>query len=296
LEDDLGFGLLGESGLDLSGKSVGVDVLSLEVGGEPLEFGLGAGDPAAQFPRGGDFVGFQVSEGGSEGGFQIIEDREDSFGDGSASAAGGLFFTFDFFLVVVGQLEEGVDFSLAEDVAVHLELVGHGLDLLLGHLVQFEGVAVDDVARDVLLQEMDDLEGFLVVPEGPDEELVAEALVVEEGLDLPVDLVLSEFVPGDVVLGGNELLFESDSVLLGLGEQLLVEVLHFGEFGDGGGSNHFVSLVLSVSSELGIEVGLLEVLQEVEDGVNSVAGLGSGLEQSEDLLLSAGCCECRSNQ
>jgi hypothetical protein len=41
---------------------------------------------------------------------------------------------------------------------------------------------------------------------------------------------------------------------------------------------------------------LLEVLQEVEDGVNSVAGLGSGLEQSEDLLLSAGCCECRSNQ
>jgi hypothetical protein len=40
LEDDLGLGLLGESGLDLSGESVGIDVLSLEVGSEPFEFGV----------------------------------------------------------------------------------------------------------------------------------------------------------------------------------------------------------------------------------------------------------------
>jgi hypothetical protein len=185
---------------------------------------------------------------------------------------------------------------LAEDVAVHLEFVSHALDFLLGHLVQFEGFTIDDVSSDVLLQEMDNLEGFLVVSEGSNEELVAEALVIEEGFDFSVDFVLSEFVPGDVVLGGNEFLFESDSVLLGGDEQLLVKVLDFSEFGDGGSSNHFVSFVLSVSSELGIEVGLLEVLQQVEDSVNSVASLSSGLKQGKDLLLGAGCCECRGDQ
>jgi hypothetical protein len=155
-------------------------------------------------------------------------------------------------------------------------------------LVQFEGLAVDDVAGNVLFQEVDDFEGFLVVLDGSDEELVAVALVVLEGLDLPVDLVLSEFVPGDVVLGGNEFLFESDSVLLGGDEELLVEVLDFGEFSDGGGTDHFVSLVLSVCGELGVEVGLLEVLEEVEDGVNGVAGLGTSLQQSQDLILLGG--------
>jgi hypothetical protein len=61
---------------------------------------------------------------------------------------------------------------------------------------------------------MDDFQGFDVVLDGSNEELVAVALVVLEGGDLSVDLVLSEFVPGDIVLGGNEFLFESNSVFL----------------------------------------------------------------------------------
>jgi hypothetical protein len=44
---------------------------------------------------------------------------------------------------------------------------------------------------------------------------------------------LSEFVPGNVVLGGNKLLFESNSVLLWSDKQFLVQVLDFGEFGNG---------------------------------------------------------------
>jgi hypothetical protein len=48
--------------LDLSCESVGVHLLSLEVGSEPFELGLGAGDPASEFPSGGDFVLLQVVE------------------------------------------------------------------------------------------------------------------------------------------------------------------------------------------------------------------------------------------
>jgi len=170
------------------------------------------------------------------------------------------------------------------------------LDFLFGHLVQFEGVSVDDIAGDVLFKEVDDFQSFLVVLDGSDEELVAVALVVKEDFDLSVDLVLSEFVPGDVVLGGSEFLLESNSVLLGGHEEFLVEVLDFSEFGDSGGTNHFVGFVLSVSSELGVEVRLLEVLQQVEDSVDGIAGLGSSLEQGEDLLLGAGGSECGCDQ
>jgi hypothetical protein len=80
---------------------------------------------------------------------------------------------------------------------------------------------------------VDDFQSFLVVLDGSDEQLVAVALVVEEHFDLSVDLVLSEFVPGDVVLGGNKFLLESNSVLLGSNEKFLVQVLDFSEFGDG---------------------------------------------------------------
>jgi hypothetical protein len=133
--------------------------------------------------------------------------------------------------------------------------------VLLGHLVQFEGVSVNDVPGDVLFEEVDDFQGFLVVLDGSNEELVAVALVIEEGFDLSVDFVLSKFAPGDVVLGSNKLLLESDSVLLGCGEEFLVKVFNLCEFRDGGGSDQFVSLVLLVSSELGIKVGLFEVLE-----------------------------------
>jgi hypothetical protein len=193
-------------------------------------------------------------------------------------------------------LQEGVDLVLAEEGAVHLEFLSHGLDFLFGHLVQFEGFSVDDIAGNVLFKEVDDFQSFLVVLDGSDEQLVAVALVVEEHFDLSVDLVLSEFVPGDVVLGGNKFLLESNSVLLGSNEKFLVQVLDFSEFGDGSSSNQFVSFVLSVSSELSIEVGLLEVLEQVEDGVDGIAGLGSCLEQGEDLLLGAGGSECRCDQ
>ena len=80
---------------------------------------------------------------------------------------------------------------------------------------------------------MDNFQSFLVVLDGSNEELVAVALVVKEDLNLSVDFVLSEFVPSDVVLGGDKFLFESDSVLLRCDEEFLVKVLNFGEFRDG---------------------------------------------------------------
>jgi len=126
---------------------------------------------------------------------------------------------------------------------------------------------------------VNDLQSFLVVLDGSDEKLVAVALVVLEHLDLSVDLILSEFVPGDVVLGGNKLLLESNSVLLGCDEKLLVQVLDLGELGNSRCSDHLVSLVLSVSCELGIKVGLLKVLEEIEHGVDGIASFGSSLQQ-----------------
>ena len=80
---------------------------------------------------------------------------------------------------------------------------------------------------------MDNFQSFLVVLDGSNEELVAVALVVKKDLNLSVDFILSEFVPSDVIFGSDEFLFESDSVLLGCDEKLLVKVLNFGEFGDG---------------------------------------------------------------
>lgn len=68
--------------------------------------------------------------------------------------------------------------------------------------------------------------------DGSDEELVAVALVVKKTLDFSVNLVLSEFVPGNVVLGGNKFRLESNSVLLRCDEEFLVQVLDLSEFGN----------------------------------------------------------------
>jgi hypothetical protein len=103
---------------------------------------------------------------------------------------------------------------LAEEGAVHLQLLTHGLDFLFGHLVKFEGFSVDDVPSNILLQQVDNFQSFLVVLERSNEELVAVALIVKKDLNFSIGFVLSEFVPGNVVLGGNKLLFESNSVLL----------------------------------------------------------------------------------
>jgi hypothetical protein len=181
-------------------------------------------------------------------------------------------------------LQEGVDFVLAEEGAVHLELLSHGLDFLFGHLVKFERFSVDDVSSNILFQQVDDLQSFLVVLDGSNEKLVAVALVVLKNLDLSVDFILSEFVPGDVILGSNKLLLEPNSVLLRSDEKLLVQVLDLGELGDSGCSDQFVSLVLSVSCELGIEVGLLKVLEEIEDGIDGITGFGSSLQQGQNLV------------
>jgi len=167
---------------------------------------------------------------------------------------------------------------LAEEGAVHLELFSHGLDVTLLHFVQLEGVSVDDISSDILFQEVDDFQSLLVVLDGSNKELVAVALVVLEGRDLSVDFVLSKFVPGDVVLGGDEFLLESDSVLLRCDEELLVQVLDFCEFRDGCCSDEFISFVLFVSGELGIKIGLFKVFKEIKNCVNSVTCLCSSLQ------------------
>jgi hypothetical protein len=68
-------------------------------------------------------------------------------------------------------------------------------------LHKFEGLSVDDVSSDILFEELDDLQGLLIHLDGSHKQLVAEALVVEKGLNLSGDLILSSLVPGQVILG-----------------------------------------------------------------------------------------------
>lgn len=51
---------------------------------------------------------------------------------------------------------------LLNDVAVHLQLVSNALDLVLVQLDEFEGITIDDVTSDVLLQKLDDVQSLSV--------------------------------------------------------------------------------------------------------------------------------------
>jgi hypothetical protein len=164
--------------------------------------------------------------------------------------------------------------------------------VVLGHFGEFEGVSGDNVASDVLLEESDDIEGFSVLFDGSDEELVAVALVVKEDLRLSGDLVLSEFVPGDVVFGLLELLLEADSILTSLSPEFLVHVHDLGEFLNGSSTDLFIGGILLISGILSVNVGLLEVVEESENCINGVASLGSSLEEGQDLILGGGSESC----
>jgi hypothetical protein len=231
-----------------------------------------------------------------EVGLKVFKDGKDSLGDGTVSLSefggsfsGGFSFTFlVFFFLLVGEGQESLNLVVGEEVAVGLELLGDGLDVVLGHFSELEGISGDNVTSDVLLEESDDVEGLCVLLDGSDEELVAVALVVEEDFRLSGDLILSKFVPGDVVLGLSELLLEAGSVFLSLGPELLVKVHDLGEFSDGSGSDEFVGGVLLVRSVLGINIGLLEVTEESEDCIDGITSLGSSLEESKNLILGGG--------
>jgi len=50
-----------------------------------------------------------------------------------------------------------------------------------------------------------------------------------------------------------------------------------GELADGGLTDFLISAVLLVCSVLGLFVGFLQVIQELEDAIDSIMSLGSGL-------------------
>lgn len=58
-------------------------------------------------------------------------------------------------------------------------------------------------------------------------------MVVEEVFHLTGNLVLTGFIPGEVVLSISELLFETLSVLSSLDQEFLVHLHDFSELGDG---------------------------------------------------------------
>jgi hypothetical protein len=230
-----------------------------------------------------------------EVGFQVFKYAKDTFGKSSLSAAAVGFLTLFLgvvmvFLIVVfvflGELEEGFDLVLAEEVAVAHELVTNALDLSLGHLVEFERISGNDVSSDVLLEGADDFKSLDVHLDGSHEELVAVALVVHQGLHLAVDLVNASLVPGEVVLGLLELVLEVLAVLNGVVEELSVQVHDLSELADGGLSNELIGVILQVSGILGVDILLLQVVEQVEHSVDGITCLRAGLQKSQNLILS----------
>lgn len=173
-------------------------------------------------------------------------------------------------------------------MAVLLQFLGDALDVVLGNLDKLEWISVDNITGDVLFQKSDDFEGFSVGLDWSDEELVAVALIVLKLGWSGDDLVSSGLVPSKVVFGFLELLFESLSVFSWLSDELLVEVHDSCEGFNSFCADKFVGLVLSVSSELGIDVGLLQIVEESENCVDGIMSLGAGLKESKDLVLGGG--------
>jgi hypothetical protein len=89
---------------------------------------------------------------------------------------------------------------------------------------------------------------------------------------------LTSFVPSKVHLGVSELTFKESAVGLGVIEDLLVKAHDLSELAHGGHSDFLISLVLDVSNLLGFNVGLLKVVQQVENSVNSITCFGANLQ------------------
>lgn len=116
--------------------------------------------------------------------------------------------------------------------------------------------------------------------------MVAIALIVIKGGGSSSDLLSSLFVPSKVVFSILKFSLKSLSVLGCLGHQFLIDVHYLSELANCSSTDLFISLVFSISSELGINIGLFQIVEELENCINSIMSLSAGLEESDDLVMS----------
>lgn len=179
-----------------------------------------------------------------------------------------------------GQLGEFLDGILLEDVAVLGEFISDVGDLGLDE--SGSGV-VGEGTSDVLSEDSNDLEGFLMVSNGLNEESIGETSHVLELFSSSCDLGKSVVGPVDPAVGILDLLFNVLSVDSGVFKVVLVDVGDLSDFSDGSLSDFFVSGVLLVSSNLNVQVFGLEISEEIVNGFHGIIGSGSGLDKGGEL-------------
>lgn len=98
LKDNVDLGLLGDGSLDLVGRSIGVEDLSVVLDLQVVNFSSGRSNPCGELPSSGDFVLFKVLDGILHSGLEVFKDGVDLFGKGSLSLGSSL----GFFIIRVG--------------------------------------------------------------------------------------------------------------------------------------------------------------------------------------------------
>jgi len=127
---------------------------------------------------------------------------------------------------------------------------------------------------DFFLQESNDLEGFVVLLKGLDEHEVGVTSLFSKSFSLLVDVVSSVVDPSKVFSGNLDLVLDVLSVGGGFITNLLVSISNGGEVLDELSVLSFLGGVNFVGLGLGINVGLLEVSEEVKGTLHGVNGLG----------------------
>jgi len=145
------------------------------------DLSLGVGEPSGEGEGGSDFLGLEVDEVDVELVLKIDEEVVDLFGVGV---------TAQLLVIGGGELGELLDGVNLEEVAVHGESVGNvGADL------DERAGLVGEVSTEILLEELDDFEGVLVVLDGLHEEGVGVAALIGEFLRSAGDLSESAVGP-----------------------------------------------------------------------------------------------------
>lgn len=184
-----------------------------------------------------DFVFGEVLHGVLQVLSEILEHLEDFLGEGSLKVTlswvslhvlefkGSLIVIFEAGDVIdVGEVEEVLDGGTLEEVAIGGEFVGEGADFS-----EFTGsVSFSDFS----FEDLDGLEGVLVLFDGVNEQSVGVASLDLEFSEFSGNLDESLLDPDDVVLSAFDLSFVVLSVLNGVLVVLLVISENFGEFGD----------------------------------------------------------------
>lgn len=156
------------------------------------------------------------------------------------------------------KLSKLSDSILLENVAVHLKFISNVLSVNLGKA----GLS-SEVTAQVLLKVSNNFNSVAVVLEGLNEESVGITSVFRELFSSSFDFFKSVGSPSLPSFKVEDLFFNVFNVSLGSLPVVLVDVRNKSQITNGLGTNSFISLVLSISSNLSFKVFSLKISEEI---------------------------------